>query len=499
MSIASQSRQTHSQCKHKSLVLESSSPHASTAGYRRPTAKQRAAACTPRGRVHPGPKCKRRGGSDSADNRPAGSSKLHLRDAEALVPDSASFPAPLVLPGDELAQDPRCPPQSLRAWLRSKDRNERTCERNAIYVAAPPSVAPCLEFIDTWSQPQGVDDKCKAASSATNPASYRAESTRAESTYAENTTAVTPRVQDVIDYLSAFYHGIPVKSLPPVLSFAIWEEDLQVTGEKVKIRPESFIGLGTTTECVRIRTRFSRGGPFTHQLNSDDLLDVAVSVLPDDAYALVLLVMHDLFESDEDDFMCGRAYGGSRVAVVSMARYNPILDSCLDVERQHSWPASHCGTYVNAYSSIASRRRNGRSKGKGTAIQCPELPLYQALSAHNASPVVDSCATTHALSGLWLGRACRTTSHELGHCFGIEHCVYYACVMQGSASLPEDARQPPYLCPVDLSKLVRITGETEEQHHAALLSFCDQHKDIHMFAAFAAWIRSLLAETSALV
>jgi archaemetzincin len=54
--------------------------------------------------------------------------------------------------------------------------------------------------------------------------------------------------------------------------------------------------------------------------------DLDAAILPDGAYALLFLVHQDLFKSPEDEFVYGRAYGASRVAVVSMARYNPSLD-----------------------------------------------------------------------------------------------------------------------------------------------------------------------------
>ena len=38
------------------------------------------------------------------------------------------------------------------------------------------------------------------------------------------------------------------------------------------------------------------------QLNLNDLLDVAVSILPDDAYAFLLLVEYDLSEDEDDNF-----------------------------------------------------------------------------------------------------------------------------------------------------------------------------------------------------
>jgi archaemetzincin len=66
--------------------------------------------------------------------------------------------------------------------------------------------------------------------------------------------------------------------------------------------------------------------------------------------------------------------------------------------------------------------------------------------------------------------------------------------MQGTASIAEDARQPPYLCPVDLAKVLRATGVTEFDRHRALLKFCKKHSDVQLFAAFEAWIESVLKE-----
>eukprot|EP00698_Gefionella_okellyi_P003052 TRINITY_DN12872_c0_g1_i1.p3 TRINITY_DN12872_c0_g1~~TRINITY_DN12872_c0_g1_i1.p3 ORF type:complete len:122 (+),score=33.82 TRINITY_DN12872_c0_g1_i1:808-1173(+) len=44
------------------------------------------------------------------------------------------------------------------------------------------------------------------------------------------------------------------------------------------------------------------------------------------------------------------------------------------------------------------------------------------------------------------------------HLLGFDHCIYYACVMNGSGHLAEDFSQPMHLCPVDLRKLQTLTG-----------------------------------------
>ena len=78
----------------------------------------------------------------------------------------------------------------------------------------------------------------------------------------------------------------------------------------------------------------------------------------------------------------------------------------------------------------------------------------------------------------------------------MDHCVYYACVMQATASLPEDVRQPPYLCPVDLAKMLRATGADEGERYEALLAFCGRHEGgaAGWFTAFQAWILGRLRE-----
>lgn len=463
------SRDSSSYCDHRTLSFESSA-HAAKVGYRRPTTQQRAAATN----VNPGSKTKRK----------------EVEEPEALT----SFPAPLLLPGDDLSLDPRYPTQSVRAWLRLKDRNQVTSQRHVIYVAAPPDVEPDVEFIRKWSHTQQERDEVPIA---------------------------VPQVQAVVDYLTAFYHGMPVRLLPyPKLCFSSWDSGGSKAASKAKAgstrTAPRYIGLNSATECVRIRTRASPDGVFARQLNLDDLLDAAISMLPEDAYALLLLVQHDLFEDVDDEFVCGRAYGGSRVAVISTARYHPLLDERQNMGRLHPWPASHCDTYLQACCSAASQSvapPTKKPRVQSTDIEPPNSqlsplsaprltagnetalpPLQAALSAHKALPSLSSSTSAAALSGLWLSRICRTASHELCHCFGMDHCVYYACVMQGSASLAEDVRQPPYLCPVDLAKLLRATGADAEQRYRALRALCEQYSDVHMFSAFAAWIQGRLLE-----
>ncbi|KAL5334741.1 hypothetical protein BJX70DRAFT_391203 [Aspergillus crustosus] len=203
--------------------------------------------------------------------------------------------------------------------------------------------------------------------------------------------------EDTIDYLSAFYTGLTVKPL----QIPNWNFHPRTEGKMPK----------------RGQKRFDGRHPI--------------------AYAICMLIDHDLYEDEEDTFTCGRAYGRRRVSIVPTARYNPLLDEEQFAEREHSWPASHCTEYIQSLCDTVEL-----------------APKKQKISSE------------------------------------IAHCTYYSCIMQGSASLSEDARQPPELCPVDLAKLLFATGSSVRERYEVLLEFCEREgvKDGAGFAALRGWL-----------
>lgn len=50
-------------------------------------------------------------------------------------------------------------------------------------------------------------------------------------------------------------------------------------------------------------------------------------------------------------------------------------------------------------------------------------------------------------------RAIKVMSHEICHMFGLLHCIYYKCLMNGSNHIQETDSKPLHLCPVCLRKL----------------------------------------------
>jgi len=262
----------------------------------------------------------------------------------------------------------------------------------------------------------------------------------------------------------------------------------------------TFVGLRSGTLCTRIRTRPCPDGTFARQLNLSDILDAAIELLPEDAYAFLLLVDHDLYEDDDDDFCCGRAYGGSRVAVVSSARYHPDLDEEAGIDHEHMWPTSHCAAYVRTIcGATITTKKKAPPLSQPTNIQ--STPMGAAIEVSRAKSSVPLNAY-----GLWLSRLLRTASHELGHCVALDHCVYYACVMQGTAGMAEDVRQPPYLCPVCVEKVSRAVlnvnpGLDKRQYladrYTALSKFCRKWLDVGMLAGYHAWLESRLRQLQA--
>ena len=67
----------------------------------------------------------------------------------------------------------------------------------------------------------------------------------------------------------------------------------------------------------------------------------------------------------------------------------------------------------------------------------------------------------------WLKESTNTMVHEIVHMFGIEHCIYYECIMNGSNGSFEEAygEKEKTLCPHCLAKLqMNIKFDTSERH-----------------------------------
>lgn len=150
-----------------------------------------------------------------------------------------------------------------------------------------------------------------------------------------------------------------------------------------------------------------RENPFSgqRQLLATDLLDFLRSDLPADAYCRLGITTVDLYPEPSWNFVFGQASLRERTGVYSFARYEPKF--------------------------------------------------------YGKEPKADD-------NHVALLRSFKVLAHETGHMFGIEHCVYLLCIMNGSNHLEETDASPVHLCPVCLRKLHDSIGFDIVERYRAL-------------------------------
>jgi archaemetzincin len=141
-----------------------------------------------------------------------------------------------------------------------------------------------------------------------------------------------------------------------------------------------------------------------------------------DAVCYLAITMADLYPEERWNFVFGQASLSQRVGVYSMARYFPQF-----------WGQQ----------------------------QSPE-----------------SCF-------LALRRSCKVLAHEVGHIFGLDHCIHYRCTMNGSNSLEESDQRPLRLCPFCLKKLQWNRGFDPVKRYERLKEFFENESLLQE----AAWIK----------
>ncbi len=154
----------------------------------------------------------------------------------------------------------------------------------------------------------------------------------------------------------------------------------------------------------------SRRNPTTQnrQLLTGDILALLKKKIPDDAFCLLGITMEDLYPDPSWNFVFGQASLRERVGVYSFARYDPAF--------------------------------YGQPRG-----QDYEKTL--------------------------LRRSCKVLAHETAHMVGLQHCIYFRCVLNGSNHLAESDARPMHECPVDLHKLHQSIGFDVAKRYATLLQF----------------------------
>ena len=183
--------------------------------------------------------------------------------------------------------------------------------------------------------------------------------------------------------------------------------------EQLKQYTKLFFGL----ETAALKTLWLDGLALTTRKNSStgnrqiltwDVLALLKHRLPEDAYVILAVTMEDLYPENNWNFVFGQASLQDRVGVYSFARYDPAF------------------------------------YGKKHGEDYPQILLRRSL---------------------------KVLTHEVGHMFGLEHCVFYHCLMNGSNHLQESDAQPMSLCPVCLRKL----------HHLVQFDPVERYRKLQVF------------------
>lgn len=235
-----------------------------------------------------------------------------------------------------------------------------------------------------------------------------------------------------------------IKSKPKRPNSHQWRIYLQPFGEFLKDRSPSMERLRNyttvffqmdvkvlsplTPDDYRVTTRIN---PFTRkrQILTTDVLDLLRKRLPGDGFCILALTMEDLYPQPSWNFCFGQASLVHRVGVFSFARYDPAFFG-------------------------GERELN-----------------YQRIL-------------------LW--RSCKVLTHETAHMFGLSHCIFFKCVINGSNHLEESDARPMHLCPVCLRKLHSSIQFDVLDRYRQLLEFyqvADFEKEVH-------WINNRLRNIS---
>ncbi|MFZ2955687.1 MAG: archaemetzincin [Candidatus Ozemobacteraceae bacterium] len=147
------------------------------------------------------------------------------------------------------------------------------------------------------------------------------------------------------------------------------------------------------------------------QYRTGDLLDIFRKKLPSDGDCILGITMEDLYPDDAWNFVFGEATLKDKAGVFSFARYDP---------------------------AFFGESRNADS------------------------------------TKLVLRRSCKVLAHETAHMFGLYHCVFFSCLINGSNHMKESDSRPMHECPVCLRKLQNTIGFDPVERYRKIMGFCEK-------------------------
>jgi len=153
------------------------------------------------------------------------------------------------------------------------------------------------------------------------------------------------------------------------------------------------------------------------QLLTKSIHKVASSIKSsfNDAFCVLAITMYDLYPKPEWNFVFGEALIPKGVGVFSFVRYSPVFEN-------------------------------------------------------NASTLTDKDKQLLQI------RSANVMLHEITHLFGVDHCCYFSCLLNGANHMVESDSKPMHICPMDLHKLQHVIGFDPMEIYKNLLTVYEKYE-----------------------
>ena len=185
-------------------------------------------------------------------------------------------------------------------------------------------------------------------------------------------------------------------------------------GLPVKMLPRVPVeSLNATTRMFEVARGVKR-----KQLQTREIFLFLHHMLPRDAYCVLAITMLDLYPDRRWNFVFGQASTRDRIGVFSFARNHPDF--------------------------FTADKPVSLDKLSEVSILAKQMMVW---------------------------RSCNILTHEITHMFGLEHCVYFSCLMNGRNHQEESDKAGSFLCPICLHKMQHAIGFDCVARYEAMLDF----------------------------
>jgi len=161
-----------------------------------------------------------------------------------------------------------------------------------------------------------------------------------------------------------------------------------------------------------------------------------------DSFAVIGVTMVGLYTHDCELFQAGAADMSKKTVVLSFGRYDPRVKSSY----YHWYDYGYLPSTSKLWKTNDGYFEDKKKRPPVTATP-PESNNEAGAGAGAGSDIAS------LVKPVLLKRAAKLIIHEIGHLYGMEHCIHHSCNMNGTANLMEDFAAPSHWCGVCLRKL----------------------------------------------